>query len=293
MNFSENNMKNLCSYLNLNGGFDRNWTYNPCVLFPYGFGGGYEMSTAYLTRGDGPVNAASDPYNTTSGISPTGLTLEKWVQETIIIPGRKNPLDNNQIKDAIMKYGAVASTMRTANFTNYYNKQTYSFYYFGSNDPSQYNPDHAIDIVGWDDNYDKTNFNSSGFEPPYNGAFIIRNSWSSDWGDGGYFYISYYDRVLAKMDSYVFTAGPVTYNNVWYYDPYGMINWVKPQTTWWFSNVFRASKSEKLAAFSFYTLAPNTDYEFYVYLNPVSNPKDGTLAYNGSGTISTMGFKTI
>ncbi len=295
MNFSENNMKDLCSYLNLKEGFDRNWTYNPCVLFPYGFGGGYEMSTAYLVRADGPVNATSDPYNTSSGISPTGLKPEKWVQETIIIPGRKDSLDNNQIKEAIKKYGAVASSMRSANFTDYYNNQTYSFYYFGSYDPSQYSPDHAIDIVGWDDNYDKNKFNYN-FEPPGNGAFIIRNSWGSNWGDGGYFYMSYYDRVLAKMDNYVFNASPVTYNNVWYYDPYGMVssNYFLPQTTWWISNFFTAPKSEKLAAVSFYTLAPNTNYEVYVYLNPQNNnPINGTLAGKENGTISTMGFKTI
>ena len=52
---------------------------------------------------------------------------------------------------------------------------------------------HAICVVGWDDNYSKDNFNS---KPAGDGAFLIKNSWGST---QSYFYISYYDTVLFKV----------------------------------------------------------------------------------------------
>lgn len=55
--------------------------------------------------------------------------------------------------------------------------------------------DHEITIVGWDDNYSKDNFSVT---PPGNGAFLVKNSWDVDWGDSGYFYISYYDKSLSE-----------------------------------------------------------------------------------------------
>ena len=46
-------------------------------------------------------------------------------------------------------------------------------------------------IIGWDDNYSKELFQVENIEG--NGAFICVNSWGTDFGFGGVFYISYYD----------------------------------------------------------------------------------------------------
>ena len=59
---------------------------------------------------------------------------------------------------------------------------------------------HMVTVVGWDDSYKKENFNSSGSSwlktPEHDGAWIVQNSYSQDWGDNGYFYISYDDKSL-------------------------------------------------------------------------------------------------
>ncbi len=56
---------------------------------------------------------------------------------------------------------------------------------------------HAITVVGWDDNYSKDNFLSSdGKKPNKDGAYICLNSWGESYNDKGYFYISYEDRFI-------------------------------------------------------------------------------------------------
>ena len=61
---------------------------------------------------------------------------------------------------------------------------------------------HAITIVGWDDEYDFTD-SSLSVKPNAPGAWLIKNSWSDEYGDNGYFYISYEDNSLTQNGSFV------------------------------------------------------------------------------------------
>ena len=60
-------------------------------------------------------------------------------------------------------------------------------------------PNHAVSVVGWDDNYSKDNFNYEGFTPKEDGAWIAFNSWGDAHYDAEsktytpFFYISYED----------------------------------------------------------------------------------------------------
>jgi len=88
------------------------------------------------------------------------------------------------IKKYITKYGGVLTTVRTDNqWNNYkggiYHKEKYSGDY------------HAVTIIGWDDNYSKDNFY---YEKPENdGAWLVLNTWGSNWGNNGTAWISYDD----------------------------------------------------------------------------------------------------
>ncbi len=57
---------------------------------------------------------------------------------------------------------------------------------------------HGVTIIGWDDNYSKDNFNSN-CKPNNNGAWLILNSWGSNWGNNGTAWISYEDAWIYKQ----------------------------------------------------------------------------------------------
>lgn len=282
--------------LNMNHGFD--WL--PCE------GGNGDMSTAYLARwGDqdyqsGPINENDDPYPASFNpppayTPPVSPTLQKHLQEVIIVPPRTGYSDNDNLKNAVMTYGGV--------MTSYYASSSYAtkscppptgtcttYNYSGSSTAN-----HAVTIVGWDDN-----FPSGSFTPAatHNGAFIIKNSWGTGWGvNGGYFYISYDDSQLARDYSYVFNGAQPTnnYTRIYQYDPLGWTSGLGyGSTTGWFANIFTAAANEQLTAVSFYVASPGSPYEIYVYSNVVAGaPRSGSLGSANTGTMATPGYHTV
>lgn len=115
------------------------------------------------------------------------------------------------IKIHIMKYGSINSPIcwsGDATFNNETNAQYYN------SDVINEGIGHAISIVGWDDNYSKENFK---IEPEHDGAFICLNSWGEDFGDNGYFYISYDDdNITVQLTGVLDTEEPGRYNQYTY-----------------------------------------------------------------------------
>ena len=272
--FSENNLKNL-------SGFD--WT--PCQ------GGSFSMSTAYLARWAGPINESDDPYNTSdTNTSPPGLPPQMHIQDVIILAGRNNSLDNTTLKNAVMTYGAIATSMYVDE-SDYYNASAAAYYFNGASSTSF---NHSVTLVGWDDNFSSSNFETA---PPGDGAFLIQNSWGTTFGQSGYFWISYYDTVYATTSaSFAFVPpAPVTnFTRQYSYDPLGQIGTLGySSTTAWFANVFTAVGQENLKAVSFYVASNSSPYVVYVYTGVTGDPTTGTLAQAFSGTASTAGYHTF
>ena len=101
---------------------------------------------------------------------------------------------------------------------------------------------HAVTIVGWDDAYSAANFAAA---PPGHGAWLVKNSWGTGWGQSGYFWVSYYDRYCGTSDVFnaVFEAWrrPTNYSDIYSYDPLGQTDTVGyGSATAWGANVFTA-----------------------------------------------------
>lgn len=87
----------------------------------------------------------------------------------IFVHPRMNSTDNNQLKDALIKYGGLWVGYNAQQQAPYYNSKTAAQYYNGTE-----RSNHAVLLVGWDDSYSKDNFLIT---PPGDGAFILKNSW--------------------------------------------------------------------------------------------------------------------
>ena len=247
-------------------------------------GGNYTMATAYLARWSGPVRENSDPYDTPK---KTGLAPVYHVQEVESIPNLPSA-----IKQALMDGGALYTSMYSGLFesNDYYNSDNAAFYYDGNE-----KPDHDVVIVGWDDNYSRNNFAKT---PEGDGAWIIRNSWGADWGDGGYFYLSYYDSYAgSNVTAFHNAQATDNYSQIYQYDPLGNISAMGYQdgdNTAWGANIFTAAASDNLTAVSTYALTPGTTAEIKIYTDVSDGkPSSGTLRTTQTATFPRGGYYTI
>ncbi len=146
-------------------------------------GGNLEMAMAYLARKSGPVLEEDAPYTAAAGNCPFGLNEVAYICDM-----RQIPNDMTTIKQALIDYGGLYTNFRWEDDS--YRSSDYTYYYGGSTDSST---NHAVVLAGWDD----TKETAGG-----TGAWIIKNSWGPEWGEGGYFYISYNDVKINSVVAY-------------------------------------------------------------------------------------------
>ena len=119
-----------------------------------------DSTSAYVTTENDFPYEAKDVCQT--NVTPIDMKVTNY--------GLLRDGDINQIKEALVKYGAVSAAV----FSNNPDFMNYKSGVITGNNTSY--PDHAIAIVGWDDDLQ---------------AWLIRNSWSELWGDKGYAWVGY------------------------------------------------------------------------------------------------------
>lgn len=257
-------------------------------------GGNEEMSAGYLVS-HGAVSS-DIPYDTKNVLMELTYISHEQSQSayraTDIKFFQKNYnqdqtlTDNyiNEVKQAVYNNGSV---LTLANWNYLYIKGN-SMNSINSN--ARDNLNHAVVIVGWDDNYDKSNFLQ---KPKNNGAFLVRNSWGTN--DHGYYWVSYEDKSI--VPTYTIQDYEKTASNERIYNleegalcPTVTIN----KKTAGFVNIFSLNGKEQLDKISFYTSDVGAEYQiYYVPLDQNGNlDLNGMKAISESGTVNYEGYYT-
>lgn len=136
------------------------------------------ISMGYFTSRGGPVENGSDT-----------------VKHAVNAISYYEKGDNNLIKLAIMRNGAVTSSFLTDNYAYSKDRTSYCL-----TDEIEAYTGHSISVVGWDDNYSKENFDRN-YTPKNDGAWLCKNSYGENYNTiGGYLWISYEDFFLFNSD---------------------------------------------------------------------------------------------
>ncbi len=218
------------------------------------------VATNYLTNGLGAIYESEMPLNyDTSLCSLDDLINHSNKTEVYDLRYYSEPTTQAErdslitdLKSNIKLHGAVCAQICGANLTKstneYYNPETGAIYY-----PTTGNLDHAVAIIGWDDDYSSSNFNSS-HRPSQNGAWIIQNSWGTNVGDNGLTYISYYDANIYKGLIQITNAADKEadnyskkYDNIYMHDRQGLGTSLKYETgnQIYLGNKFRAANKDE------------------------------------------------
>jgi len=246
--FSENNAKEC------------NWYDTSCG------GGNYYKMANWLSK-KGTVLESCDPYVPSNVACKTTCSYIKTLLDWRIISGNVVP-NTNVLKGYIYNYGPVYTSMYAGDgdaweteFSNY--DGSYTLYYPGTEATN-----HAVLIVGWDDSL--THAGGTG-------GWIVKNSWGTDWGDNGYFYIAYGSASIGKHSSFVCDLRDYDPNgDLLYYDEGGWsVSTGYGDTTAWGLVKFIPASNATVTRVEFWTTDATTDVDVYLY-----DDFDGTAPSN-------------
>ena len=158
---------------------------------------------------------------------------------------------------------------------------------------------HAIAIVGWDDNIPKEHF-KDWKRPPGDGAWLIRNSWTTETGasEESYFYLSYYDENLSNCFALDFDVNKYEHN----YQHDGSVTtgtmWTEAAANVFTMNNINKTTSQSLEAIMI-SMSIGEELEkqrfkvqIYTGVDDINNPKSGYLNKEATTYFSVEGYGT-
>lgn len=285
-------------------------------------GGNSTYTMWHLVSWCGPVAESVAPYDglTSADVDEGGLlgwaNSTKMAYETDayhvqnvykIALGDMNTMVSYKqtVKKLIMEYGSLGISYYSSyeydapEYDSYYNYEIYD------------STNHAVQVVGWNDDFPKENFMT---QAPGDGAWLIRNSWGGEseyQAQDGYFWLSYYDlSVNAYVNedentvmryAYVYDAQPAdNYDHIYQYDGDAMSGTVTMYADEYISNRFTVENGKGIweAVRSVGIGVGQSDVsgsvEIYTDLfNFTGDPTAGTLVHVQDFYLEYPGYHTI
>lgn len=261
-------------------------------------GGNYTRSSNALMAWLGAASESAVPYVTVESSLPATVASAYGQNVALLKNTREiNIEDISLAKQAIMDYGSIGimyyAPTTSTEIEKYFNEDTAA-----QNCYVDLGVNHAVSVVGWNDDYSADNFIH---KPSSNGAWLVKNSWGTWYGDKGYFWLSYEDATINDTVFAFDAVQPGAYDNNYFYDGSGSGGTIGVPNKFTGANVFEAhakeGKKEILKAVSFYLGSANANYSVQIYKNPsdAGKPSSGTpmLSSPITGTGTYQGYYTV
>ena len=300
-------------------------TYTALLTEPYNylnFGGTSAYAAFLMMSGIGPYEEDPNyPYSAKgkSELALNGLPEDKYVELRGKLPAKLtdfyyvnakidemgNPIeayDIDSVKRLVYEYGAVGSGYAELADDkldeNYINEYDGEYYYYCGDPDSMSN--HAVTIVGWDDNIPAARFTNHGLTPEGDGGWLIKNSWGEKARNNGYFWLSYYDKTIYSMlvaVDFTIENEDDYYDNVYSYDNAELLVFLTNNESKIYSaNVFSAENDgELLNAVSYFTGEAGSVHDIAVYLNPSDpgDPTSGEKVFQTTDIAPYAGYRSV
>ena len=262
---------------------DRSWVYlyddwdDPCN----GGGWGWLASEVFIKKGS--VLESCNPYDA-SALNCDGTCVCDTCPSIKKVDGyRLATNDGSQIdviKNAVYNHEPVTVTYQH-NSIYLYDDPTWG--YIHDNYPCYGGANHLVSIIGWDDAVPHPNPDHGG-----TGAWIVKNSWGTGWGNNGFFYLAY-DSSCVNGIAYLEYKDPVPGEELLYWDEAGHVGSAGyGDNEAWMASVFTANQDSDLTHVDFWTTSNNAQYEIYVW-----DGFFGTQLAHQTGTCQEYGYYSI
>jgi C1A family cysteine protease len=265
---------------------DRSWvsryddSTDPCLA------GGWSWLAAEVFIRKGAVLESCNPYNT-GELNCDGTCVCDSCPPIKKVNGYRLVTDDKSqtalIKEAVYNHGPVTMVFYHDE-AHEYTHPTYGTVYDCATCTST---NHLVSIIGWDDSVPH-------FETPGTGAWLVKNSWGTGWGNSGYFWLPYNSSCMREI-AYLEYEDYDSNEQLYYWDEAGSVttfgNWA--DYSGWMANIFSSTQDGNLTHVDFWTTSNNAAYNIYVYLD--GNISDGlqNLATSQSGTCQEYGYYSI
>lgn len=131
--------------------------------------GGWHDNVFNYMMTNGVASESGIPYRATNGSCRTNVSKPYRAVNWGFVTVKDDVPSVSELKNALCKHGSLAVCVKVTNAF-----RAYTGGVFNENDNGWIN--HVVTLVGWDDE---------------KGAWLIKNSWGTWWGDNGYMWIKY------------------------------------------------------------------------------------------------------